>query len=238
MTPPILIGIGFAALAIGWLVLRSFGSGYRIGRLLSATPQVGIADAVALASRGDAPYVRVAGRLDSEAEFEDEHHRPLVFRRVRIEARLEGGWRTIDEQRRAVPFEVREGLDAIAIDHAALDTGLVVIPRLSTGAAGDVPGVLSAELPAETPVRVRVDQVSSVEHALVAGIPTAAPDGTATLSAGRGRPLILTTLERDEAMRVLAGGGRIRPFAAALALGIGLTLLAVGLGWAVVEAVA
>ena len=49
------------------------------------------------------------------------------------------------------------------------------------------------------------------------------------LTAGLGRPLILTTLERDEAMRVLAGGARRAPLVAALALGGGLVLLSIGL---------
>lgn len=236
VTPPILIGLGLAALAIGGLVLRSFGSGYRIGRLLSAAPPVGIADALALARRGERRYVRVTGRIDSATEFEDEHHRPLVFRRVRVDAHQDGGWRTVDEQRRAVDFEVNEGLDAIAVDHAALDVGLVVIPRLSTGTAGEVPGLLPVDLPAGTPVRIRIDQVSSVEHAHVAGVPIASPDGSVRLTGDLGRPLILTTLERDEAMRVLAGGDRVRPYAAAVVLVGGLSLVAAGLGWAIVEA--
>jgi hypothetical protein len=42
------------------------------------------------------------------------------------------------------------------------------------------------------------------------------------------------TLERDEAMRVLAEGGRARPVAAAAALGGGMAALAVGLAWALV----
>ena len=235
VTPPVVLGLGLAALAVGALVLRSFGGGYRIGRFLSATPRVTIAEALAIAVRGEARHVAVAGRLDSETEFEDEHHRPLVFRRIRIEVLENGRWRTIDEQRRAVDFEVREGLDAIAVDHAALDEGLVVIPRESTGSAGEVASSLAADLPPDARVRIRVDQVSSVEHAIVIGIPIAFSDGSAKISAGLGRPLILSTLERDEAMRILAGGSRARPLAAAVGLGGGLVLLAVGLGWALLE---
>ena len=41
-------------------------------------------------------------------------------------------------------------------------------------------------------------------------------------------------LEREEAMRVLAGGARARPVAAALALTAGLALLVAGLGWGLV----
>ena len=46
---------------------------------------------------------------------------------------------SIEDRREAVPFEVREGLDAIAIDADALDDGLVVMPRESVGTAGRGP---------------------------------------------------------------------------------------------------
>jgi hypothetical protein len=57
------------------------------------------------------------------------------------------------------------------------------------------------------------------------------------MTAGLGRPLILTTLETDEAMRILAGGtGRPRFAAACIAVGAGLVVA--GVAWAGVGAVA
>jgi hypothetical protein len=81
-------------------------------------------------------------------------------------------------------------------------------------------------------VRLRIEQLSSVEHATVLGVPVMTPDGRVVLTAGTGRPLVVSTLERDEAMRVLAEGGRARPVAAAVALAGGLLGLATGLAWA------
>ena len=82
--------------------------------------------------------------------------------------------------------------------------------------------------PPTTPVRLRVDQVSSVEHAIVLGVPRLDADGEPRLSAGLGRPLVLTTLETDEAMRVLAEGrsGRIKVALVCLAGGVGLVVIA------------
>lgn len=237
MTPPIVVGAGLGALALGLLVLRSFGSSYRIGRLLAATRSVGIEEARRLAASGEERYVAVAGRIDSAAEFEDEHHRPLVFRRTRLEARRDGRWRTLDERREAVDFEVAEAPAAIAIDHAALDEGLVVIPRESIGVAGDAPGSLPVPLAAETPVRLRIEQVSSIEHAIVVGVARSDVDGTPRMTGAPGRPLILTTLERREAMRVLAGSGRERVGLAAVALVAGVALVAAGIAWGVVAVV-
>ena len=75
--------------------------------------------------------------------------------------------------------------------------------------------------------------MSAVEHAIVLGVPVAAPgsEPPVQLTAGLGRPLILTTLERDEAMRVLTDGDRRGPLVAAIALGAGMVL--VGLGVAI-----
>ena len=58
------------------------------------------------------------------------------------------------------------------------------------------------------------------------------------MSAGLGRPLILTTLEPDEAMRVLAEGERRRPLIAAVCLIGGFGLIALAGVLAVVGAVA
>jgi len=235
VTPLILIVPGIAALAVGIAILRSFGPAYRVARLLAATPVLPLPEVVAMAD-GPERYVGVQGRVDAEDPFEDEHHRPLVLRRTRLAIHEGQAWRTVDEQREAVPFEIREGLDGLAIDGDALDDGLVVMPRESVGRAADVPERLPADIPAEREVRLRVEHVSAVDHATVIGVPRRGADGTVRMTAGRGRPLILSTLGPDEAMRVLAGDGRRRTLAAALALSGGLVLLTVGLAWAALGA--
>lgn len=247
MTPLLIGGVGLAALVAGALVLRSFGAAYRIGRLLATTPTVTIAEANAIAAEGRTAYVRVAGRIDADDEFEDTEHRPLVFRRVRLEVRTGRSWRPFEDHRRAVPFVVNEGLDSIGVDIDALDTGLIVVPRESVGRAADMPDRVPDNVAADTPVRARVDQVSSIEHAIVVGYPVAvAPadgppaDGpagmNAQLTAGRGRPLILTVLEPPEAMRILAGGDARRTRLAAGLLGAGAILILGAVVWAAVTA--
>ena len=97
---------------------------------------------------------------------------------------------------------------AIVVDDSALDSGLVVVPRESVGTAADVPDRVPPGTPVETPVRLRIEQVSSIEHAIVLGVPSLDEAGEPRLSAGLGRPLVLTTLEPDEAMRLLTDGER------------------------------
>jgi hypothetical protein len=227
------LAAGAVALIAGIGVLLSYGSRYRVGRLLAATPKVTVEEALQLAAGGTRRYVRVDGRLDSEADFPDEHHQPLVYRRRRLQLRQRGQWRSFEDHLEVVPFEVREGLSGIAIDHAALDRGLVVLSRESVGVAADLADRTPAGTPPTTPARLRIDQVSSVEHAIVLGVPVLA-GATAQMTGGLGRPLVLTTLEVPEAIRIL-GGGRRRPLIAAGLLAAGLALLAIGLLWALVS---
>ena len=235
VTPLLLLVPGALALAVGVAILRSFGPAYRVGRLLASTPVLPLPEVLALADGPDR-YVAVEGRVDAEDPFEDEHHRPLVLRRTRLAVRDGQGWRTVDEQRDAVPFEIRAGLDGLAVDASALDEGLVVMPRESVGQAADAPGRLPAEIAPDREVRLRVEHVSAVDHATVVGVPRRGADGIVRMSAGLGRPLIVSTLGTAEAMRVLAGGHERRTLGAAVALAVGLVLLTLGMAWAVLVA--
>ena len=65
MTPLVPLAGGALALLAAALLLRSYGSRYRIARLLATVPEVSLADAIAAGEAGRPVYVRVAGRLDS-----------------------------------------------------------------------------------------------------------------------------------------------------------------------------
>jgi hypothetical protein len=236
--PPLIPFVaGLATLLVGVFVLRTYGPGYRVGRLLAATRSVTIPEALALAN-GPARYVRVSGRIDAEDEFEDDAHRPLVFRRTRLQLLTDGTWVSFEDRRERVDFDIGEGLDAIGVDDAALDVGLVVVSRESVGTAADVADRVPPGTAPTTPVRLRIEQVSSIEHAHVLGVPSLDAAGEPRMSAGLGRPLILTTLEPDEAMRVLTGGERRRPLIAAACMIGGFGLIGLAALLAVIGAVA
>ena len=239
VTPLLLVAAGVLAAVGGVAVLQTFGSRYRVGRLLATTPLVDLAEALSIAADGRPRYVRVDGRIDAEDEFEDINHRPLVFRRTRLEARRPGRWVTFEDSRETVPFEIRDGALTIAIDGDAIDTGLVVVPRESVGAAADLADRAPSGALPETRVRATVEQLSSVDHATALGVPTAgkAPGDPPRLTAGLGRPLILTNLALDEAMRVLAQG-TTRPRIAAACFVAGGVLVVAGLAWAGLSAIA
>jgi len=237
VSPLVPLVAGLVALVAGALILRTYGPNYRIGRLLAATPTASVGEARALATGGPSRYVRVSGRIDAGDGFEDDAHRPLVFRRTRLQVRQTSGWVAFEDRRERVRFEVRDGLEGILVDDAALDAGLVVIPRESVGTAADLADRVPPGTPPEAAVRLRIEQISTVEHAIVLGVPGLDRTGEPQLTAGLGRPLVLTTLERDEAIRVLAEGSSRRPVVAAACLAGGVGLIVVALILAVVGAV-
>ena len=236
--PALVVAAGAVALASGWVVLRRLGPRFRVGRLLASTPAVSIAEARAIAARGGRRYVGIRGRIDSESEFEDDAHRPLVLRRTRLEIGARGRWVPVEDHREAVPFEVAEGTDRIAVEADALRDGLVVVVREATGAAGDVPDRVPAGTGPATPVRLRIELVSSVEHAIVLGVPSPDGSGGSVMRPGLGRPLVLTTLEPAEAMRVLAGDHRRSTVIATALMAVGLVAGIAGVLLWIVDALA
>lgn len=223
--------LGGAAIGAAALVLRRIG-GYRIARSLRSALPVSIAEARELAA-GPERYVRVAGRVASDEEFPDEHDRPLVYRRRRLEvAEHPGRWRILEDEREAVAFGIEDRSSSIDVDASVLDEGLVVLTRESAGLASEVADHLPQGIAPDARVRLRVEQLSAVEHAIVVGVPQTDETGRPLLTAGLGRPLIVTPLELPEAMRVLSGGRRAElRLAAGLLVAGGVLLAVAAAGW-------
>ncbi len=233
MIPIALAIAGLAALAAATLLLRRTGSAYRVARVLAGAPDVPLSELVGSAAGPDAPrrYVRTHGRISSDEEFPDEAQRPLVYRRRRLErGDGRGNWHVLDEQRLAVPFGIEERGAFLAVDLDALGDGLIVLPRESRGTAAELPpdvaAALAEQLAPSTPVRVRIDQLSAVEHATVSGVVQRSTAGSLQITAGMGRPLILSSVEPAATMRLLAADRRGSVIASAVLLVVGLGSLA------------
>jgi hypothetical protein len=220
VAPLVLTALGFAALLTASAILRSFGPRYRIGRLLAVAPKVSIPDARALAESGKQRYVRIDGRIDSEDDWEDADHRPLVLRRTAYEWRpnARARWRAFDAELEVVPFVVREGLAEMAVDASQIAEGLLTVPRERVGRAADLEAMTKAGIDPAAEARMEVGLVSTVDHAAVLGVPQRAADGQLVIAPGLGRPLIVSILEDGEAMRVLTGGATGRSRLAVVAL--------------------
>lgn len=238
VTPLVLVFLGIGTLVAGWLVMRRLGPRARIGRVLAATPVVPVDRAVEIARSGKPRYVGVGGRVDAEEEFLDENERPLVYRRTRLQVKPGKEWTAVEDRREAMPFEIAGGVARIAVDQDDLGDGLVVVVRESIGTAGEIPDRLPAGTPPSTPARLQVEHLSTVDHALVLGVPVLDPERGPILREGFGRPLIVTTLEPTEAMRLLAMGRRRTTQVAGLLLAAGAALLVTGVAWLLVDAAA
>ncbi len=138
-------------------------------------------------------------------------------------------WREIERVVRSVPFVISDGDHSLAIDAAQLGDGLVVIERQWDGSVAELAAAhrdyqdpesatLVAQLATAAPTtgaRVILEQISTLDRGTAAGL---LRDGALT-AGGAGQPLVLTTLDRREALRILGSGQR-----ASLAAGL-LTLL-------------
>lgn len=231
MIPGLLLTFaGVAAIVVAEVIARR-SPAQRIGRTLAAARSVAIDEALRIAQAGEPRYVLVHGRISSAEEFPDESDRPLVYRRRRIDLRDgDGRWQVASPAVEGVPFGVEARDDYIAVDSAQLEAGLVVVPREAVGVVADLPSDIAPATPTDpqAPARLVVEQVSAVEHASVAGVPTQLADGTPAMSSGLGRPLILTTLEIPEALRLLGTGRRATALVTAVLIVVGVMLIGVG----------
>lgn len=227
--------IGAALLVIGLALSRRTDARTRAGQLLAGLSPLSPTEALKLAAlRGDAaPYLAIKGSIDAPEIFEDEHHRPLVYRRERVSIADDVGWRVIDIAERSLPFVISDPSSSISIATADLSDGLVVVERRWEGSVADLhaagreyqrpeTAALVAALAASDPMRgarVGLEQISNLDRATAAGQLV-----NGELRAGVGRPLVVTTLERAEALRLLGTEGRGRLATSTLAL----VLLALG----------
>ena len=150
----------------------------------------------------------------------------------------------IDTAERSLPFVISDPSSAIRISTDDLADGLVVVERRWEGSVAELhaagreyqsaeTAALVAAIAASDPsrqARVGLEQISNLDRATAAG---QLVDGE--LRAGAGRPLVVTTLERAEALRLLGAEGRGRLASSTLALALlalGLLLLISGIALA------
>ena len=226
MNGVLLLASGALLIALSIWSSRRGGTRTRAARLMAGVAPVSPREALLI---GDGHYLAVSGNIDAAEAFEDESHRPLVYRRERVLIADGSAWREIERAVRSVPFVISDGAHSVAIDAAQLGDGLVVIERQWDGSVTELAAAhrdyqdpesaaLVAQLASAAPTtgaRVILEQISTLDRGTAAGL---LRDGALT-AGGAGQPLVLTTLDRREALRILGSGQR-----ASLAAGL-LTLL-------------
>jgi hypothetical protein len=230
-----LLALGAALIALAVWASRRGGTRARAARLMAGLAPVSPHEALLA---GDSHYLAVQGSIDAAEAFDDENHRPLVYRRERVlvhEGGAGGGqtWRELERVVRSVPFSISDSKSSISIDAAALEDGLVVIERQWEGSIAELAAAgrafrdsttteLVAHLALSAPqlkARVTLEQISTLDRGTVVGL---LRNGALT-AGGAGQPLVLTTLDRREALRILGSASRGTLAMSLLTLGALLT---------------
>ena len=207
------LGVGLITLSV-WASRRG-GTRARSARLMAGLAPVTPEEALLV---GEERYLAVQGSIDAAEAFDDENHRPLVYRRERVLVREGDTWRELERAVRSVQFFVASSSASIEVDAEMLGDGLVVIERQWEGSVAELvasgrtfneaaTSTLVAELAASAPAlpaRVVLEQISTLDRGTVVGL---LRNGTLT-AGGAGQPLVLTTLDRRDALRILGSEAR------------------------------
>jgi hypothetical protein len=237
-----LLGALTVAGTLGWL--RRLGADLPRARRLGGARQLGVADVLDLQAPPTRP-VRVAGRVrcpDPLVTPDDE--RLVAFHRdVEVQA-ADGRWRTIERLRETRSFALWDHGGSLTVDPALASEPLIAIPLVWEGApeALEEPhasAVARLRQQGAPPIRARAvtRTISVVDHLLVLARVALDQHGAPQLQPPDGG-FVISSLELDDAMRLL--GGRHRgalPVALGLLI-VGSTLVVVGLLAAAIAALA
>ncbi|MFM8403116.1 MAG: hypothetical protein ACKN98_01035, partial [Candidatus Limnocylindrus sp.] len=211
----VLLALGAGLIALSVWASRRGGTRARSARLMAGLAPVSQEEALLV---GEGRYLAVQGSIDAAEAFDDENHRPLVYRRERVLVREGDTWRELERAVRSVQFFITSPSASIEIDADSLGDGLVVIERQWEGsvlelvASGrtftdDATSALVTALATSAPTltaRVVLEQISTLDRGTVVGL---LRNGRLT-AAGAGQPLVLTTLDRRDALRILGSEAR------------------------------
>ncbi|MFM7504088.1 MAG: hypothetical protein ACKO4O_01225 [Candidatus Limnocylindrus sp.] len=211
----LLLALGAGLIAFSVWASRRGGTRARSARLMAGLAPVSPEEALLV---GEGRYLAVQGSIDAAEAFDDENHRPLVYRRERVLVREGDTWRELERAVRSVQFFITSPSASIEIDADSLGDGLVVIERqwegsvLELDASGrtftdDATSALVTALATSAPTltaRVVLEQISTLDRGTVVGL---LRNGRLT-AAGAGQPLVLTTLDRRDALRILGSEAR------------------------------
>jgi hypothetical protein len=190
------LGVGLITLSV-WASRRG-GTRARSARLMAGLAPVSPEEALLV---GENRYLAVQGSIDAAEAFDDENHRPLVYRRERVLVREGDTWRELERAVRSVQFFVASSSASIEIDAELLGDGLVVIERQWEGSVAELvasgrsfkeaaTSTLVTELAASAPAltaRVVLEQISTLDRGTVVGL---LRNGTLT-AGGAGQPLVM-----------------------------------------------
>jgi hypothetical protein len=214
---PHLLPVGLLLLAVlaaagGLVAIRRSGAEQAIARRLAGARQVRLSE---LFSMKDLPArpVRIAGRIRCPDPLVNARGERLVARHRDVQVQPGGrGWRSIERIRESRGFELWDHGGSLAVDPAQAAEPLVVIPHVwrgSTTELQDPPHLAAVERLGGGPMPARsiTRTVSVVDRLLLLASVVRDEAGTLWLrppAAG----YVISTVELDDAMRLLGGPHR------------------------------
>jgi hypothetical protein len=241
-TLPWIAVAGAAASLIGLAVIRLSGAETRLAGRLAGARQLSVGDLLGSEALPDRP-VRVAGRIRCPDPIGTERDDRLVAFHRDVQVKPPGRpWRTIERIRETRGFELWDHHGSLPLDPGQAAEPLVVIPHVWRGSTTELTaevhraalarlGGEGADWPAHSITRM----LSVVEHLLVLARAERAPDGSIGLVPPAGG-FVISGLELDAAMRLLAGRRRGLMLGGYALLAVGAALLLVGLAALVIGA--
>jgi len=205
---------GGVLLGAGLLAIRRSGARPAMGRRLAGARQVRVGELLDLAAGDPLPDrpVRVIGRIRcAEPIVTSQDDRLVAFHRDVEVATPGGGWRSIERLRETRSFELWDHDGSLPVDPGEAAEPLIVLPHVWAGSVDALDETyeaalarLTAELGRLTEARATTRMVSVVDRLLLLAEVRRGADGQVALAPPRGGYL-LSSLELDDAMRLLGG---------------------------------
>jgi hypothetical protein len=224
--PVALLLLAMLAAAGGLVAIRRSGAEQAIARRLAGARQVRLADLFSMTDLPARP-VRIAGRIRCPDPILAARGERLVARHRDVEVQPHGRqWRTIERIRESRGFELWDHGGSLPVDPSQAAEPLVVIPHVwrgSTRELQDPPHLAAVERLGGGPMPARsvTRSVSVVERLLVLASVVRDEAGAIWLRPPPGG-YVISTLELDDAMRLLGGPHRRMLLTGYALLGIGL----------------
>jgi hypothetical protein len=210
--PAALLLLAVLAATAGLIAIRRSGSEQAIARRLAGARQVRLAELFAMAELPVRP-LRIAGRIRCQDPIVNVRGERLVARHRDVQVQPSGGgWRTIERLRESRGFELWDHGGSLPVDPAQAAEPLVVIPHVWRGSTADLQD--AAHLAAverlgggPLPARSITRTVSVVERLLLLATVVRDEAGSIWLRPPPGG-YVISTLELNDAMRLLGGPHR------------------------------
>jgi hypothetical protein len=213
------------AAAGGLVAIRRSGAEQGIARRLAGARQVRLADLFGMTELPARP-VRIAGRIRCQDPMVNARGERLVARHRDVQVQPAGqGWRSIERIRESRGFELWDHGGSLPVDPSQAAEPLVVIPHVWRGSTSELEdrahrAALDRLGGGPMPARSITRTISVVERLLVLAAVVRDEAGSIWLRPPPGG-YVISTLELDDAMRLLGG-----PHRRLLLAGYGLLALA------------